>query len=360
MQEGGISVQEAEQKPEQSLTSREEARLKLRDAGDIIRKHLNQGVFGEEGGDKDTKAQTALLYQGTEGSSTKEASIQLQAMIASVREIAGKDPQAQELSDYFAEKIKVFNLADGQIYSLSEWEKQLSAIQNNDSLSEDEKESKTKELEEKAFRGFLLQKETETQEQPKLQADSLIADQIIRITQEIEQSKGKGENTGERESVLESLKLAKQADGDVGIFFKADVLQRLKASGVEDVNRGEIDRALEELNPRLKKAEDTFRTHLEKYGISAEQQKQIVDIVQTADIEKLITNEYFNKIKDLDQLIFGKKITGQELLEMLSSQEKAMYLLTKYGKKGLWGILLMLLLGAVQTADFAKGEFGAR
>lgn len=151
------------------------------------------------------------------------------------------------------------------------------------------------------------------------------------------------------------------ADSDhLGIFFKADVLQRLKTSGVEGVNREEIDRALEELNPRLKRAEDILRTHLKRDGISEEQQRQLTEIVKSGNIEKLITNEYFDKIKDLDKLIFGKEMTVQELLQQLSGQEKAMYLLERYGKKGLWGILLALLLGAVQTADFVKGEFGAR
>lgn len=361
MQEGGISVQEAEQKPEQSLTSKKEASVRLKGAQDIIGKYKREGFFGNEGEDQYAEAKIALSYEGTGGVSTKDTSLQIQAMIASIREIAEKDPQAQELNDYFTEKIKVFDSADGQTYSLGEWEDKLSAIQNDDFLSEDKKESKIKELEEKAFRGFLLQKEeAKTQEQPKVQADKLIEDQIIRITQEIEQSKGKGENTDERESILDGLKFAKQADGDVGIFFKADVLQRLKTSGVEGVNRGEIDRALEELNPDFGRAQDTLRTHLEKCGISRKQQMDIMDIVQTGDIEKLITNEYFNKIKNLDQLIFGKEITEQKLLQILSRQEKAMYLLKKYGKKGLWGILLVLFVGAVQTTDFAKGEFGVR
>lgn len=352
----------AEKKLEQNMTSRKEATAKLKSALDIINSYLDQGLFGDAGEDKYNQAKTALSYKGTGGDSDRETSNQIRAMIDSVREIAGKDPQAQEISDYFTKNIKVFNQTEGKTYSLDGWEEQINVIQNDNSLSEEERSHKIEGLETEARYGFLLQKEeTRTQEQQKPAEDRLIENSIDSIKKEIDRLKAAGQDTKEKEAFLASLELANNANGELGIFFKAHALNKLKTAGYEEANGELVERLIKESSPVLEKATGNLEIYLEKCNISKEQKNQLMDVIQKrGDIEQLIMGGYFDKVEGLDQLIFAKKMTEQELLQLLSGQKKVRYLLEKYGKKGLWALLLALLLGTVQAADLAKGELGAR
>lgn len=337
---------------------KEEAANRLREAKGIIAENLKNGAFDKNPQKKD-QAQTAIEYTGTDQPSDQETTKGIKAMVGSLEELRAIDTRAEQS---YLEFLKYITVQSGEgdnveFYSLQGWKKKLDAIQNDTSLSEEDRSHKIESLETKARYGFLLQKEgIQTEGQQKSAEDRLIDDSIGKIKEEIESLRASGQDLRGKDALLAHLELANNAKGELGIFFKTEAFRELKTSGIERINGEEIDRELEELNPRLKRAEDTLRAHLERCSISKDQQKQLMDIVQTGDIEKLITNEHFDKIKGLDQLIFGKEMSESELMKLLSTREKALHLLRGYGKKGLMGILLALLLGAVQAADLAKGE----
>jgi hypothetical protein len=324
-----------------------EAGIKLGEAQGVIDRHLDQGFFGKEGDERYEQAKKASSYKGTGGDSTQENSDQIFAMRDSVKALVELDPQAKEIDRFLSDNL-VVDVKEGDKtmrYSISEFEEKLEAIQNDSSLSEEQKKEKSEQLKQEARCGFLTEKKQvlATQEKPQEKsAEDIISQQLSSLEKQFEAIKKEGGRlTGEQQQLIDLLRLAKEANGEVGALLKEKALQSLKANGELGV-----DNTIEGLSKQVEVARSKLLEHLANNNWSQNEINEFRNLVDKGQLEKMIREGKFPNVEGLDVLLFGREM----------SEEKLKNLLDPEGKKGLkaGSLLLLLLVLALGSVELAK------
>ena len=325
-----------------------EAGIKLGEAQGVIDRHLDQGFFGKEGDERYEQAKKASSYKGTGGDSTQENSDQIFAMRDSVKALVELDPQAKEIDRFLSDNL-VVDVKEGDKtmrYSISEFEEKLEAIQNDSSLSEEQKKEKSEQLKQEARCGFLTEKKQvlATQEKPQEKsAEDIISQQLSSLEKRFEAIKKEGGRlTGEQQQLIDLLRLAKEANGEVGrILVKKQALEFLRANGELGV-----DNTIEGLSKQVEVARSKLLEHLANNNWSQNEINEFRNLVDKGQLEKMIREGKFPNVEGLDVLLFGREM----------SEEKLKNLLDPEGKKGLkaGSLLLLLLVLALGSVELAK------
>jgi len=320
---------------EPNMTSREKASANITRAKDIINKHLDSGLFGDQG-------QIAVAYEGTGGDSTPETSFQMQAMRDCIRKIAQTDAEAQEINSFFTQNLKV-DAKEGDKtmrYSISEWEAKLETIQNDLSLSEEDRNTKIQQLKQEATCGFLVQKE-DTQEQKvqdKSPEDILISGHRKSFEKKLKEAEERGDTPKEQmEKIGETLvmlRLAEETNGEAGIILKHLALKNLEenhgAQGLGDL-----------IDNLGKQAEESINKVCEL--MESGKAEEFRNAIKEGKLADLITSGKLPKIEGMRELLFGKDFTEEKLKEILELNKKK-----KEWKNTLLFALLLLALGPVE------------
>jgi len=345
--EGQEGLPEMPVSSERIAISSQEAGIKLGKAQGLIGKHLDSDFFGKEGGERYEQAKKAFQYKGTGRDSTREESDQIFAMRSSIKELIDQDPQARELDTFFSDNL-VVDIQEGDKtmrYSILEFEKELEAIQNDSSLSQEQKKEKSEQLKQEARCGFLTEKKQvlATQEKPQEKsAEDIIYQQLSSLEKQFEAIKEEGGRlTGEQQQLIDLLRLAKEANGEVGALLKEKALQSLKANGILGA-----DNAIQSLNQQVEAAKNKLYDHLKNQNWSEEEISEFGSLVNEGQLGEIIKEGKFPEVKGLDKLLFGREMTEEKLKKLLDPEDK----------KGLevGSLLLLLLVLALGSVELAK------
>ena len=187
-------------------------------------------------------------------------------------------------------------------------------------------------------------KTAEQAQEPNKSADDIISEKLSLLEGKIKEAQKEGGRLSkEQQELLGILRLAKEANGEVGALLKEKALQSLKANGVLG-----IDNVIQSLSQQVKAAEGKLFEHLQNQNWSEEEISEFRSLVNEGQLEKIVKEGKFSEVKDLDKLLFGRKMTEEQLKKLLDPEDK----------KGLKGgslliALLFLLLGSMELAKQA-------
>lgn len=168
-------------------------------------------------------------------------------------------------------------------------------------------------------------------------AEDIISRQLLLLLEEI---KKEGRANERQEHLLDSLRVAKEANGEAGAILKAKALQQLKREGVFGVSDAE-----QRLSEQVPIAKAKLFDHLKTQGWSDGNIAEFINVFQTGQLETAIRKGNFPNVEGLDKLLFGRKMTEEQLKNLLDPEDK----------KNLGGsLLLLLLLLAVGSTEVVK------
>lgn len=316
-----------------------------------IREKEENGAFDSNKELKE-KAKLAGSFKGST-EVTREASDSVKATIEVLEAVKTEDPEMQRILDETVPnlRIKVVN-EDGtdNRYTLEEWRQKLEA-------STPEERAR---FESEGLYGFQFPKE-KTQESVgparEKSTGEVIAVQALQLEAEIVAAKAEGKNTNNQKQLLTTLRLAEQANGEVGVLLKAKALQDLKASGV-----GGLEELIQRVEGQRPGAEQRLMEHLKASGLSEEEIASFVGLTGKEGLDKMIAKGAISGIEGLDKLIFGRELSEEELDKILDNhlgpEEKKSYL--GYGKKTGLALLLLLLLSGMGMSKITEDLGGGR
>lgn len=321
----------------------------------IEEKREDTSIFDSDA--KKTQAEKALSYDGEEVN--KASSDALKGMLDSIDQIPGEE--AEGTRDELRKYVRVQVGDEEQLLTLDEWKEKLSRVTPDEAAA----------LESQALYGFVfpenaMQTAQTDQEarasKPKTIVDTVIADYIGKIREEIDKLRGENKDVKSLERLVRTLEnLGQKPNGKLAILTKQFAIQAIgNASGI-DKGR-DLWEAQLSVGQQLPEALRELQEHFYAMGITPDEFKEIQQNGLTA-VEALIKSGRLMNDEGLLKEIFGDALEGTSIDELLKGtnltpeQEE---LLRRYGKKGGLGVLLLLLLSTMGVDQVIKDLTGGR
>jgi hypothetical protein len=313
-------------------------------AKEIIERRQRNGKYRDD--ESREKVASALALNG-EGGVTVEASNSLKDVIDLLEDAKKENGELEEAAkDTLSEITPYVRIAltdsDGIIkkYSLSEWRQKLETVFSEERLK----------LEQDGLYCFEFPEEgTDQQENtPKKTLDGALDEHEQRLIEKIKEAKDKKEDTTEDETLLVKIRFAKEAKNGIGSYFKQKLLLEFKAAGAEG-----LDELIDVINEEAIIGMQKLTKFLEEKGVKQDELDKIVK----GDLDSLIQSGAAKKLEGFDELIFGRKMTEEEVAKILSGsmdKDKIASFITAHKKDiglGILGLLLLAVMGGMQAVE---------
>lgn len=306
---------------------------------ELIKSALSNGAF-DENPDLKEKAQLALSYKGEEGS--KKSSDGLRANI-DVLETIGDEASGTALGE-ITPHVRI-SLGD-EVHSFNEWEKKLASTTDPIERAN---------LKEKGKYFFEFPEETSgaTSEAKEKTLDQVFDEQERKIQERIQEAKGKKEDTSKDEAFLAKIRLVREARGNIGEYFKQRLLVDFAAAG-EDF----LEELINDTNEKATAGKEELVKFLAEKNLK---QNEIAEIVG-GNLDSLVQSGIYKKLEGLDELIFGRKMTEDEVGKLLSGimdKNKVISFLAEHKKDigvGIGGLILLIIMAGMQVVEGIGGQ----
>lgn len=345
--EAGGQVADQARETVNALPARERAGRAIGAAVKLVADRFSEGLLDDKGEEIREAAQASQLYQA--GEVTPETSNGLRGLMTVLK--AGDDETSRDLAARISQGylVKIREGENEQFLTREQWEAEMARTD----LSDADREKLANGLHGHSFPSENQQAAQAEEAKPPLTEDVVIATQISTLERQIAEAKARGEDTGRKEGILVTLRLASQANGEVGVLLKVKALQDLKASGVAG-----LDDSLQALGERVPAAQQKLIEYLSVQGVSESDIIAACGLGGRSGLDRLITQGILDKVEGLDELVFGKELTKEDLGDLLDTTDLILQekqdLLKKYGKKAGFGLLLLILSTTFGAVDFGK------
>lgn len=297
-----------------------------------IREKLDNGEF-DDNPELKKKAELALTYDPGKGVEENSGALKANIDILKISGDEGSQIALREISS----NISV-HLGD-ESYTLSEWDKKL------ESTSLDEKVR----LEQEGIYGFEFPEEDAGQtESLRKTLPEVFDEQEKNLIEKIKDAKDKKEDTSKDEALLVGIKLIKEARGETGTYFKQKLLTELQAAGVEN-----LEGLINEINEEAATGKQKLIEFLTERGIKENDMAGITE----GNLDSLVRSGIYKKLEGLDELVFGRKMTEDEvkgILNGIMDKDKAANFMIAHRKDiglGIAGLILLIIMAGMQAVE---------
>lgn len=345
MQEAGVSLQEKpvvgdeEREKILALPPRERTAQFLGAGKSLVKEKKGEGLFATP--EQDALAELALSYAG--GELSPESSAALTALDETLAGIPGDEASdiRREIRSYMA--VQVGEGEGARVYSIEEWEQKVAQATD----------AERTQLEAQGRRGYQFNAPRAEEEAGRVQTpteEQILRDHVGILEGRIRLAREKGEDTEKEEQLLKTLRLAQEANGDLGVLLKLKALRDLRQSGAEGL--GEV---IAKLEAGAKAAQGEFIKFLEGAGFSA----SAILALQRMGVEGMIQQGVGLQVEGFAKRVFGKDIAQEtidslmDLTDLTKAQKEA--LIAQYGKQAGLAMLIFFLLVAMGSANAAPG-----